>query len=160
MTASLQSTAFLAKLLAPLPEGEEQVSTPKYLRQVQNDITLPWRKGMEHVELAEARHTVSALERRLGIESSHLPSIITWRALVEAWRRQCLIPAPSVIWTFSGFQSVNPFTGPPDQDRHEPQWQYPIPSGSPKVSILTVPQKHSPAYVIVGLPKKRVKTTA
>ena len=95
MTASLQSTAFLAKLLAPLPEGEEQVSTPKYQRQLQYDITLPWRKGMEHVELAEARHTVSALERRLGIESSHLPSIITWRALVEAWRRQCLIPAPT-----------------------------------------------------------------
>ncbi len=31
--------------------------------------------------------------------------------------------APDVISTASGFHSVNAFTGPPDHDRHELQWQ-------------------------------------
>lgn len=95
MTASLQSTAFVAKLLAPLPEGEEQVATPKFLRQVENDITMPWRKGMEHVDLAQARHTVNALEKRLGFTNSDEPALKTYRALIAAERRQCLIPAPT-----------------------------------------------------------------
>jgi hypothetical protein len=31
--------------------------------------------------------------------------------------------APAVIRTVSGFQRLKAFTGPPDQERQEPQWQ-------------------------------------
>ena len=31
--------------------------------------------------------------------------------------------APFVTRTASGFHRLNAFTGPPDQDRHDAQWQ-------------------------------------
>jgi hypothetical protein len=44
---------------------------------------------------------------------------------------------------------VNAFTGPPDHERHERQWQYPIPSGVPVTSTSTAPQKQLPVYFMV-----------
>jgi hypothetical protein len=39
---------------------------------------------------------------------------------------------------------MNAATGPPDQDRHERQWQKPISAGAPLTSISTAPQKQVP----------------
>src|SRR5580704_8282893 len=60
-------------------------------------------------------------------------------------------PFPAVMRTESGFQSVKALTGPPDQLRHDRQWQYPIPSGSPTASTRTIPQKHCPLCVVAAL---------
>src|SRR5262245_31535989 len=59
--------------------------------------------------------------------------------------------APAVTRTASGFQSVKALTGPPDHERQDRQWQYPMPSGSPEASICTAPQKHSPLCVAIAL---------
>src|SRR4051794_16697095 len=60
--------------------------------------------------------------------------------------------APATTRTASGFHRVKALTGPPDHDRHERQWQYPMPSGSPATSICTVPQKHAPVcFVVISL---------
>jgi hypothetical protein len=55
-------------------------------------------------------------------------------------------------------QSVNAFTGPPNQERQDLQWQYPIPSGTPVASNLTAPQKHSSRYtsVMIILPIRAI----
>jgi hypothetical protein len=49
---------------------------------------------------------------------------------------------------------VKALTGPPDHERHDRQWQYPMASGSPDASTRTAPQKHSPEYfaIAVSLP--------
>src|ERR1700693_491583 len=56
--------------------------------------------------------------------------------------------APTVTRTASGFHKVKALTGPPDQDLHDRQWQYPIASGSPETPTWTAPQKHSPLCVV------------
>src|SRR6185436_14598095 len=53
---------------------------------------------------------------------------------------------PCVTFTSSGAHSVKALTGPADQERHDPQWQYPITFGEPVASSFTAPQKHSPLY--------------
>jgi len=40
-------------------------------------------------------------------------------------------------------------TGPPDQERQERQWQYPIASGDPDNSSSTAPQKQFPVNFIL-----------
>jgi hypothetical protein len=50
--------------------------------------------------------------------------------------------------TASGFQRLKAFTGPPDQERQERQWQYPIASGAPVTSTVTAPQKQFPTCFI------------
>src|SRR4051794_38298553 len=62
--------------------------------------------------------------------------------LALAQRRLCSDPA--FTRTASGFQRLNAFTGPPDHERHERQWQYPTASGEPVTSISTAPQKQRP----------------
>src|SRR5580698_3830521 len=60
------------------------------------------------------------------------------------------VPMLSVPWvTFNdcGFHSVKAFTGPADQLRHDSQWQYPIPAGSPETSNCTSPQKQLPSWI-------------
>jgi hypothetical protein len=52
--------------------------------------------------------------------------------------------APLVIWTDSGFHSVNALTGPADQLRHELQWQNPMATGWPVTVSSTAPQKQLP----------------
>jgi hypothetical protein len=56
--------------------------------------------------------------------------------------------APDVIRTASGFHKLKALTGPPDHERQELQWQYPIASGDPETSISTAPQKHLPFKLI------------
>jgi hypothetical protein len=52
--------------------------------------------------------------------------------------------APFVIFTEVGCQRLKAFTGPPDHDRHDRQWQYPMAFGSPVTWTSTAPQKHVP----------------
>jgi hypothetical protein len=52
--------------------------------------------------------------------------------------------APAVIRTASGFHREKAFTGPPDQERQDLQWQYPMASGAPETSSRTAPQKQLP----------------
>src|SRR6476469_8973802 len=60
---------------------------------------------------------------------------------------------PCVTFTSSGAHSVKALTGPADQERHDPQWQYPITFGEPVASSFTAPQKHSPFMVQPILPR-------
>jgi hypothetical protein len=45
------------------------------------------------------------------------------RWLIGVFSNVATYCAPDVIRTASGFHSVKAFTGPPDHDRHELQWQ-------------------------------------
>jgi hypothetical protein len=82
---------------------------------------------------------------------------ITWpphllqnfRSLIGVFEYVAIFSAPAVTFTASGFQSEKALTGPPDQERHERQWQYPMAWGSPVTSICTAPQKHSPLWVVM-----------
>src|SRR6201746_33083 len=64
-----------------------------------------------------------------------------WRWLSGPFWNVARCSSPAVTRTCSGFQRLNAFTGPPDQDRQDPQWQYPIASGSPEASSAIAPQK-------------------
>jgi hypothetical protein len=46
-----------------------------------------------------------------------------WRWLSAVFWNMPTYSAPAVIRTAPGFQSVKALTGPPDQDRHDRQWQ-------------------------------------
>src|SRR5262249_39036321 len=52
--------------------------------------------------------------------------------------------APDVTRTASGFHRLKAFTGPPDHERQDRQWQYPIASGAPVTSSVTAPQEQLP----------------
>src|SRR5215510_9894806 len=56
--------------------------------------------------------------------------------------------APLVIWTESGFHSVNALIGPADQLRQELQWQNPMATGWPVTVSSTAPQKQLPLYIV------------
>lgn len=89
---ALSTSTFIAQLLAPLPEGEEQVMSPTYIRHLQQD----WSRAMRNVRFAEAEHLVSAIGSQLsiaGIKEHH--SVYTFRNLREAQAEQCLVPAPT-----------------------------------------------------------------
>lgn len=91
-TKPLNTDLFFAQLLAPLPEGEEQVMSPTYIRHLQQD----WSRAMRNVRFAEAEHLVSAIGSELsiaGIKEHH--SVYTFRNLREAQAEQCLVPAPT-----------------------------------------------------------------
>ena len=68
-----------------------------------------------------------------------------WRWLTGVFWCMPMCSRPAVTLTASGFHRLNALTGPPDHERQERQWQYPIASGSPETSMRTAPQKHSPA---------------
>jgi len=67
---------------------------------------------------------------------------VRWLASVFANVATCC--DPEVIRTASGFQRLKAFTGPPDHERQERQWQYPMASGDPMTSTSTAPQKQFP----------------
>jgi hypothetical protein len=66
------------------------------------------------------------------------------RSLIAVFENVAMCSAPAVTRTASGFQRLKAFTGPPDHERQELQWQYPIASGEPVTSTLTAPQKQLP----------------
>jgi hypothetical protein len=55
-----------------------------------------------------------------------------------------MLSAPRVIRTLCGGHNVKALTGPADQCRHDVQWQYPMPAGSPLTVNCTAPQKQLP----------------
>jgi hypothetical protein len=58
----LTAQAFIAKLLAPLPEGEEPVRSASFVRQIAKDLRPAWYAQLRQVRLAEARHKVTVYE--------------------------------------------------------------------------------------------------
>ncbi|MFB0875344.1 MULTISPECIES: hypothetical protein [unclassified Sphingobium] len=91
------TTAFIAKLLAPIPAHEEQADTPQFRKWlVQIDVAV-WCRMMERVERAAALHKLIALNLRDAgrhdpRHTDCLEAYCAYRAAVEA---QCLIPAPT-----------------------------------------------------------------
>ncbi len=57
---------------------------------------------------------------------------------------------PLVTLTASAFHRLNAFTGPPDQERQDRQWQYPMASGEPVTSSSTAPQKQLPLWFMIS----------
>lgn len=96
MATHMDISAFLTNLLAPLPEGEEPVDTPKFRKTMERDICEPWRHGMQYVDLAVARHQAAAIEHRLsGLDGIGDECHSAYVLRKEAERRQCLIPPPT-----------------------------------------------------------------
>ena len=97
-----RGSVFLQKLVAPLPEFEEQAATPKFLKQIERDMKQVWRRHMENVEYAQALHRIAAINFRnnpdaksscWGTGSQELMD--AYKAASEQCAAQCLIPAPT-----------------------------------------------------------------
>jgi hypothetical protein len=98
------TSAFMAKLLAPIPEDQEQADTKQFRAQVTRDMMRAWRQGMRLVEVAAAHHRIAAdAFTRSGEASCWGPEpagvglTVAYRALVSAQQDQCLIPAPTPV---------------------------------------------------------------
>lgn len=87
---------FLEQLLAPIPDSEEQADTPAFRKRIERDKLMPWRKAMEVVEVAKARHTIAAITGRNSGDHLSAEILATWSRLVAAQRAQCLVPAPTM----------------------------------------------------------------
>lgn len=88
--------ALAAKLLAPLPDGEERVASPRFLKRLENDRRIPWEAGLQALHEAEAAHTLAvARDRREKTTFLARYSLDSYKALVSARDAQCCIPAPS-----------------------------------------------------------------
>jgi hypothetical protein len=72
----------------------------------------------------------------------HFVQNFLWLALVSAKVASLSFPFTTLTW--SGFHSVNAFTGPALHARQSLQWQYPIANGAPVAFISIAPQKHTP----------------
>ncbi|NOW44108.1 hypothetical protein FHW96_000235 [Novosphingobium sp. SG751A] len=91
------SSAFIAALLAPLPEGEEPAASKTWLRRLDTDARIMWQMGMEEVEHARAHCIVDDERlRRLKIlrDSASFAVLGAWNAAID---RQCCIPAPGIM---------------------------------------------------------------
>lgn len=91
------TSAFIKKLLAPIPADEEQADTPKFRKWLVQIEVGVWARMMERVERAAAFHKLTALDLRdAGRDDPRhqncLAAFQAYRAAVEA---QCLIPAPT-----------------------------------------------------------------
>lgn len=113
------TTAFIDKLLAPLPEGEEPADSLRYRKQIERDLYHAWNAGMMRVELASARHMVAAREHQLDISRCDR----TWeayKARMEAEQAQCLIPAPTAMelrWKKRAVKLIAALSDPEPADR-------------------------------------------
>ncbi|KQS48249.1 MULTISPECIES: hypothetical protein [unclassified Sphingomonas] len=104
-----RGSVFLQKLVAPLPEFEEQVATDDFLkqiardlRQIERDMKQVWRRSLENVEYAEALHRIAAINFRNSPEAAQhsfgqrsLELTKAYKSVCEQRAAQCLIPAPT-----------------------------------------------------------------
>src|SRR5436309_478774 len=70
------------------------------------------------------------------------------RSLSGVFLNVATLRSPDVIFTAVGFHRLKALTGPPDHERQDWQWQYPIASGSPVTSRVTEPQKQLPVCIV------------
>ena len=85
-----KSSAFIALVLGPIPETEEQADTAKFRKQVTADINRVWQAGKDR--LKRTRLFLDA-ERAKSGESRVTLALV--REFHKEALRQCLIPAPS-----------------------------------------------------------------
>lgn len=94
-------SGFIARLLAPLPKGEEPVMTPWFRRVLESDKSAGWRRKMEDVEEAKASHTYVTIQLRRtsrkdrswqNLSRMHSSAYSRW---IKRLAEQCLIPAPT-----------------------------------------------------------------
>jgi len=62
----LDISAFMDRLLAPLPDGEEAVRSASFVRQIAKDLRPAWYAQLRKMRLAQARHTVATYEGMTG----------------------------------------------------------------------------------------------
>jgi hypothetical protein len=60
MATKFDSSAFMAKLLAPLPADVEQLDTKAFRKEIERDMHVAWSAAFHHVRLAEAKHRATA----------------------------------------------------------------------------------------------------
>jgi hypothetical protein len=89
-TANLDLQSFIANILAPIPEGDEQADTPKFRSQIARDINRAWEEGKRR--LRDAKVLLEA-ER---VKDFHSPAERACLAQLHAETlRQCLLLAPT-----------------------------------------------------------------
>ena len=93
------TSAFIAKLLAPIPVGEEQADTPKFRKWLIANEVAVWSKFMEKVDLAECLHRAAALSLRDAgrHDPRHQDCLLAYQAYRRAVEAQCLIAAPTPV---------------------------------------------------------------
>lgn len=91
---------FMAKLLAPLPVGEEPVDTKAFRREIERDLRAMWSAAFEYVRLAGAKHTATAAALQIARDPEgsdlHLANNVAFAARVDSERRMCFVPAPTM----------------------------------------------------------------
>lgn len=105
MATKLNNTdTFIAKLLAPLPEAEEQVDSPRFLVSIQKDMLQAWFAGIKRIRIAEADQLLASVafeasgERYItDVTPAALRCQAAMRRRQEAEREQCLMPAPRAV---------------------------------------------------------------
>ena len=92
------TSAFIAKLLAPIPSHEEQADTKKYWSGMARTEKAVWIRAMETVKYFEAQHKMAALSILNALDNPTLLSAgeacRQYRAAIEV---QCLVPAPTAV---------------------------------------------------------------
>ncbi len=95
---------FVAQLLAPIADSEEQADTKAYRKQIKSDMERAWNFGMERIRVAEALQVVAWEAFRLSGEryvSDPTPRAVAvnkaFQALLAIELKQCLIPAPTAV---------------------------------------------------------------
>lgn len=92
------------------------------------------------------------LDVMASTEGAPIPRIYGRARLSGVFWKLAMCLAPALIRTAFGFHRLEAVIGPPDHERHELQWQYPIASGAPSTLSSTAPQKHFPTCVIAVVP--------
>lgn len=97
-TKAHSTSAFMTKLLAPLPEGEEPVASKGFVRAIRHDIWVAWRRGQMAMHEARDAHKASAIADRHGLRSDGIMTVDdAWDKYVGLQASQCLIPAPTMV---------------------------------------------------------------
>jgi hypothetical protein len=87
--ASLDIQSFLANVLAPIPEGEEQADTPAFQKTIARDMNKAWQRGMDRIRPLQAAHRAAFLNPGSG-------DIFRLAAQIrDEVRRQYAIPSPT-----------------------------------------------------------------
>ena len=92
------TSAFIAKLLAPIPAGEEQADTKKYWASLQRTEMAVWVRSMSRVKYFEAQHKMAALSIVNALDhKAHISNGDAYRQYRMAIERQCLVAAPTAV---------------------------------------------------------------
>lgn len=89
------TTAFIAKCLAPLPAEEAQPSDKAFLRTLKADMQARWTSGMQRVHIAQHERNAMNLRRMIAQKEGIVFDDCQYqRRYFEEVGRQMMIPAP------------------------------------------------------------------